>query len=429
MRINMFITVYGCVYLASHHLAYTLTSWSLRQNFKGHVAHVETRPAPRKGVAFDVLIKIDILREPLLNLLKSLRQGSAIASVNLLSEHHSSIKEAWFPKHISELDMCNHLMTKFEPDLDMDHPGFADKEYRARRKEIADIAFTYRYGDPIPRVAYQQEEIDTWGAVFKELERLIPTHACRQYREVWEILKRDCGYTPDQIPQLEDVSKFMKRRTGFTLRPAAGLLTARDFLASLAFRVFQCTQYIRHHSSPHHSPEPDAIHELLGHAPLLAEPAFAQFSQELGLASLGASDHEIEKFATMYWFTVEFGLCRESGDVRAWGAGLLSSFGELAHALSDKPSKKDFDPAITSVQPYQDQDYQDLYFIADTVEDAQEKFRRWTFQTMSRPYEVRYEPHSQSVQTLDSVHKLEDLTSSLTSEIQRLNNAVRKMKF
>ncbi|XP_053638906.1 tyrosine 3-monooxygenase [Cherax quadricarinatus] len=399
------------------------------ENFKGTVMHVETRPAPRKGVAFDVLFKIDILREPLLNLLKSLRQGSTIASVNLLSERYSSIKEPWFPKHISELDLCNHLMTKFEPDLDMDHPGFADKEYRARRKEIADIAFNYKYGEMIPRVEYRAEEIATWGEVFRELERLIPTHACRQYREVWQILKKECGYSADYIPQLEDVSKFMKRRTGFSLRPAAGLLTSRDFLASLAFRVFQCTQYIRHHSSPHHSPEPDAIHELLGHAPLLAEPAFAQFSQELGLASLGATDQEIEKFATMYWFTVEFGLCREGAETRAWGAGLLSSYGELQHSLSDEPHKKTFDPAITAIQPYQDQDYQDLYFVADSIEDAQEKFRRWTFQTMSRPYEVRYEPYSQTVQTLDSVKKLEDLGCYLSSEASRLNNAIHKMKF
>nr|ANA78296.1 tyrosine hydroxylase [Penaeus vannamei] len=399
------------------------------ENFKGTVVHVETRPAPRKGVAFDVLLKVLILREPLLTLLKSLRQGASIASVNLLSEHHSSIKEPWFPKHISELDLCNHLMTKYEPDLDMDHPGFADQDYRARRKEIADIAFKYKHGEPIPRIEYRPEEIATWGAVFRELERLIPSHACRQYREVWDVLKRDCGYAADNIPQLENVSRFMKRRTGFSLRPAAGLLTARDFLASLAFRVFQCTQYIRHHSSPHHSPEPDAIHELLGHAPLLAYPQFAQFSHELGLASLGAPDQEIEKFATMYWFTVEFGLCREGGEVRAWGAGLLSSFGELQHALSDKPERRPFEPARTAVQPYQDQDYQDLYFVSESIEDAQDKFKRWTSQTLSRPYEVRYEPYSQSVQTLDSVQRLEDLSAALGTEVSRLRNAIQEMKF
>lgn len=85
----------------------------------------------------------------------------------------------------------------------------------------------------------------------------------------------------------------------------------------------------------------------------------------------------------MYWFTVEFGLCREGSSIRAWGAGLLSSFGELQHALSDKPDLKEFDPAVTAVQPYQDQDYQDLYFIAESVEDAQKKFR-YAMQSLSK---------------------------------------------
>lgn len=77
----------------------------------------------------------------------------------------------------------------------------------------------------------------------------------------------------------------------------------------------------------------------------------------------------------MYWFTVEFGLCREGKEIRAWGAGLLSSFGELQHSLSDRPILKAFEPSVTSLQPYQDQDYQDVYFVAESIEDAQNKFR------------------------------------------------------
>lgn len=83
-----------------------------------------------------------------------------------------------------------------------------------------------------------------------------------------------------------------------------------------------------------------------------ADPDFADFCQEIGLASLGASDEDIKRLATIFWFTVEFGVCRQDGEIKAYGAGLLSSFGELEYALSDKPEKLPFDPAKTSVQQY-----------------------------------------------------------------------------
>ncbi|XP_040175829.1 tyrosine 3-monooxygenase isoform X1 [Anopheles arabiensis] len=395
--------------------------------YHGTVVHLESRQSRSEGVQFDVLVKVDMARANLLQLIRSLRQTQSFGSVSLLSENNVNVKAPWFPKHASELDNCNHLMTKYEPDLDMNHPGFADQVYRARRKEIAEIAFAYRYGDPIPHIDYTETENKTWAAVFGRVKELMVQHACSEYIAVFRKLEDEKIFVKERLPQLQEMSDFLRKNTGFTLRPAAGLLTARDFLASLAFRIFQSTQYVRHINSPYHTPEPDCIHELLGHMPLLADPSFAQFSQEIGLASLGASDEEIEKLSTVYWFTVEFGLCKEKDEVKAYGAGLLSAYGELLHAISDKPEHRPFEPASTAVQPYQDQEYQPIYYVAESFEDAKEKFRRWV-STMSRPFEVRFNPHTERVEVLDSVDKLETLVSQLNTEVLHLTNAIAKLK-
>ncbi|CAM1331105.1 TH (predicted) [Pycnogonum litorale] len=398
------------------------------EKFNGQILHLESRISRKKGVKFDVLCRLMISRSDLVVLLKTLKQGSSIAEIIIVSEEKVHVQAPWFPKHISDLDLCNHLVTKYEPDMDQEHPGFTDKVYRSRRQDIAKIAFDFKHGDRIPRVSYRPEEIQTWGTVFRELVRLFDTHACRQHIQVFRILCDECDYRPDNIPQLQDVSDFMYRRTGFQLRPAAGLVTARDFLASLAFRVFLCTQYVRHSSSPYHSPEPDCIHELLGHVPMLADPSFAQFSQEIGLASIASTDEEIERLSTLYWFTVEFGLCKENNEVKAYGAGLLSSYGELLHSLSDKPERRQFDPLVTAIQPYQDQDYQDVYFVSESIEDAKEKLRWYVSKKLSRPYEMHYDPYTQTIHVLDSMDHINTAMQNVKEEINRLTTAMWKLK-
>ncbi|GFT57287.1 tyrosine 3-monooxygenase [Nephila pilipes] len=389
----------------------------------GRIEHVETRPSKRMQFSFDILLKVFISKNNLLDIIKSIRSIDDIV-LHGIPGKGSFLGGIWFPKHISDLDQCTHVLSKFEPDLDNSHPGFNDISYRARRKEIADIAFRYKYGQAIPTVKYTEEETKTWGIVFKKMSTLHSKYACSSYRTVFRLLEEECIFSPSFIPQMQDISIFLKKKTGFTLRPAAGLVSARDFLASLAFRVFQCTQYVRHSCSPDHSPEPDCIHEFLGHVPMLADPSFARFSQEIGIASLGAADAEIEKLSTIYWFTVEFGLCKENNDVKAYGAGLLSSYGELQHALSEKPKLIPFEPDITAIQPYQDLTYQDVYFVAESFDEAKDQIINYVEQHINRKFEVIYDPFTESVVELESLQLLENRVEAMKSELSTLSNAL-----
>lgn len=217
------------------------------------------------------------------------------------------------------------------------------------------------------------------------------------------LFKQHCGYSRETIPQQRDISEFLNKRTNFTMRPVAGLLSSRDFLNGLAFRVFFSTQYIRHHSQPLYTPEPDICHELLGHAPLFADRDFADFSQEIGLASLGASDDDVQKLARCYWHSVEFGLCREGGENKAYGAGLLSSFGELEYACSHDhpgadvpPMFKDWDPEVAARQEFPITSYQPVYFVASSLGDAKQRMREYC-EGLQRPFFALHNAQTNSI--------------------------------
>eukprot|EP00929_Paragymnodinium_shiwhaense_P118629 TRINITY_DN90542_c0_g1_i1.p1 TRINITY_DN90542_c0_g1~~TRINITY_DN90542_c0_g1_i1.p1 ORF type:complete len:504 (+),score=129.55 TRINITY_DN90542_c0_g1_i1:97-1608(+) len=339
----------------------------------------------------------------------------------------------WFPTSLRELDDCvTEVIGAGDGGLvDPDHPGFNDAAYMKRREELAAIANSYRYGDKLEDVVYTEDEVRTWGAVYERLEACHKRWACDEYNEIFPDLAKYAGYGPRQIPQLGAISEYCKSKTGFQLRPVCGLLSARDFLNALAFRTFCSTQYIRHGGNPFYTPEPDICHELIGHVPLLADPHFADFTQEVGLASLGASDEDIVKLASIYWFTVEFGLIKSHPDpqgkqsVKVMGAGILSSFGEMEWSVADAPSEEvrenggmvrdypdllkpqimDFDPRAAADQPYPITTYQPIYFCGESMQNVKDLIADYC-DGMERSFHPVYDPLTQTVVPSRHVRRL-----------------------
>lgn len=343
----------------------------------------------------------------------------------------------WFPTSLKELDSARTTLDGGTALISEDHPGFHDVEYRKRRDWIVENAKTHNFGQPIPTIEYSEQENHTWQLVYDRLEVMHQKYACNEFKHAMAKFQNHGVLTRDRIPQLAEVSEILFSSTGFQIRPVMGLLTARDFLNSLAFRVFWSTQYIRHHSNPYYTPEPDVCHELLGHVPLFANPDFADFSQTIGLASLGATDEQIDELSTLYWFTVEFGVLKVAdGSIKAYGAGILSSFGEIEWACSPSPTdecrtsggltayKKYADLAnpdiktlkgsITSRTAFPITTFQPQYFASASLADAKAEVMRFC-DKLQKPFFSRYDPFSNQVSVTRSIRRQ---PSSTTADLQ-----------
>jgi phenylalanine-4-hydroxylase len=197
-----------------------------------------------------------------------------------------------------------------------DHPGANDPEYRRRREEIAGPALRWTPGEPVPRVEYTDAENEIWRTVCAELAPKHERLAIRGFLEGKEAL----GLPTDHVPQLDEVSARLEPLSGFRLNPAAGLVPLDQFYGSLADGIFHSTQYLRHGSQPLYTPEPDIIHEVVGHGNLLANPAIAEVKRRAGEAARRCETPEGLQFvADVFWFTIEFGVMYEDGELRCYG--------------------------------------------------------------------------------------------------------------
>jgi phenylalanine-4-hydroxylase len=256
--------------------------------------------------------------------------------------------------------------------LDADHPGFHDPEYRKRRNEIARLALEYRAGDPPPVAPYSAEEHAVWREVWRNLAPLHERYACREYLEA----SAHVSLSREAIPQLHEVNAVIEPLHGYRMLPVAGLVSAGAFLERLAGGVFLSTQYMRHHSVPLYTPEPDVVHELIGHAATFANPHFAALNRAFGEAVIGASAEMIERIGRLYWYTLEFGVVREGDHLKVYGAGLLSSFGELGR-FEREEHLEPWDVDRIAATPYDPTRYQERLFVAPSIASVVADVRAW----------------------------------------------------
>ncbi|QLE73192.1 phenylalanine 4-monooxygenase [Streptomyces rectiverticillatus] len=267
------------------------------------------------------------------------------------------------------------------------HPGRCDSRYLQRRKILVERARGHRVGDPSPTVDYTEDEHATWRTVHGALGKAHRAHACREVLDAAEA----APVPADHVPQHAEVGARLKPLTGFEFTLAGGFVENRRFLGSMARGYFHAVQFVRHPSVPLYTPEPDVIHDVFGHGIHLAAPGFAELYRMFGRTATRLTTPEaLDVISRVYWFTLEFGVMAEKGTgsgtgggtgggVKAYGAALLSSYGELERLGSCEVRELDVRAMVAT--PYRVSGYQPVLFgarcmnhLADTLAGFLEDF-------------------------------------------------------
>ncbi len=237
-----------------------------------------------------------------------------------------------------------------------------------------------------PYTLYSPENHDTWRRLYARMQERWERYANPRFMDGLATLKFDQA----QVPRLEDVNQFMAPRTGFKAKAVSGFVPAFNFFDCLSRREFPTTITIRDGSSLDYLPEPDIFHDIAGHVPMHTDPAFAETLVRFGacahlaaemvsqagnpadkLRRLTSIQNALQRF---FWFTIEFGLMRGNGpnDIKAYGSGLLSSYGELVHSIEhDSVQRHPLQLEWVINQHFEIDHYQPLLFI---VQDFDQLF-------------------------------------------------------
>ena len=223
-----------------------------------------------------------------------------------------------------------------------------------------------KHPDENGHIPYSAEEDAVWRDLLERQVGMLEGRACRP----WINALREMNFPKVRVPQLKDVSEMLNAHTGWSVAPVPALIGFTEFFPLLANRQFPVATFIRRREDFDYLQEPDIFHEVFGHTPPLTDHRFAAFVEAYGKAGLAADPKDHVMLARLFWFTVEFGLVNTDDGIRAYGAGIMSSPGELTWALeSEKPLRKPFDPVDALRTPYRIDIMQPVYFVIDSFDD------------------------------------------------------------
>lgn len=232
------------------------------------------------------------------------------------------------------------------------------------------MAKSSRYEAKVPDgngiIPYSEEEHAVWAELYSRQIDVIQGRVCQEFLDGLEAL----ALPADRIPQPGEVSAVLRQRTGWEVAPVPALINFDRFFKLLAEKKFPAASFIRSREDLDYLQEPDIFHEIFGHATMLTNPAFADFTEAYGKAGVKASKAERVFLARLYWFTVEFGLLQTPSGLRICGGGIASSPGETHYALeSPEPIRRPFDPIDALRTPYRIDIYQSVYYVLDRMDD------------------------------------------------------------
>lgn len=224
-----------------------------------------------------------------------------------------------------------------------------------------------------PWDGYTPTDHQVWATLFRRQRDVLVGRACDAFLEAQDAM----GMTPDAIPKFSDLNEALRAATGWELVGVEGLLPELVFFDHLAHRRFPVTWWIRKPEQMDYLSEPDLFHDLFGHVPLLMDPVFADYLQAFGHGGVkahGIGEDALMLLSRLYWYTVEFGLIREHGELRIYGSGIVSSSGESLHCLdSDAPNRIGFDLERIMRTRYRIDSYQKTYFVIDSFEQLMQE--------------------------------------------------------